>query len=53
MTVAAITAVAAPILAAVGTIAALVAHFTIVVERAKEPSAEETKEPPPAAKDHV
>jgi phage-related minor tail protein len=41
VTVAAVTAVAAPILAAVGTIAALVAHFTIVVERNKEPSAEE------------
>ena len=45
VTVAAVAAVAVPILAAVGTIAALVAHFTIVVERNKEPPAgEETKE---------
>ena len=33
VTVAAIGAVAAPVLAAVGAISALVAHFTIVVER--------------------
>ncbi len=45
VTVAAVTAVAAPILAAVATIAALVAHFTIVVERTKQASAGEgTKE---------
>ena len=35
VTVAAVAAVAAPILAAVGTIAALVAHFTIVVVLAR------------------
>jgi hypothetical protein len=37
MTVAAVGVVAAPVLAAVGAIAALVADFNIVVERAKEP----------------
>jgi hypothetical protein len=38
------------VLAAVGAIAALVAHFTIVVERAEEHSESDThtKEPPPA-----
>jgi phage-related minor tail protein len=41
VTVAAVAAIAAPILAAVGTIAALAANFTIVVERAKEPPAED------------
>ncbi len=41
LTIAALGAVAAPLLAAVGAIAALVANFTIVVERAAEPS------PPP------
>jgi len=35
VTVAAIGAIAAPVLAAVGTIAALVAKFTIVIERSK------------------
>jgi phage-related minor tail protein len=43
VTVAALTAVVAPILAAVGTIATLVAHFTIVVERTKQASAEDEK----------
>jgi hypothetical protein len=42
LTVAAIGTIAAPILAAVGAIAAHLAHFTIVVERVKE-------EPPPTA----
>jgi len=37
LTVAAVGAIAAPILAAVGALAALVAHFTLVVERAGEP----------------
>ena len=46
VTVAAVAAVAAPILAAVGTIAALVANFAIVVERTKEPRAGEGKEKP-------
>ena len=43
VTVAAVAAVAAPVLAAVGTIAALVAHFTIVVVRSKQASAGEEK----------
>lgn len=42
LTVAAVGTIAAPILAAVGAIAAYVARFTIVVERMKE-------EPPPPA----
>ena len=37
--VAAIGAVAAPILAAVGAIAGMVAHFTVVVERTPDPAA--------------
>jgi len=41
LTVAAIGTIAAPVLAAVGAIAAHLAHFTIVVERVKT-------EPPPA-----
>ena len=43
LTVAAVGVIAAPILAAVGALAALVAHFTVVVERAGEPP-----NPPPA-----
>ncbi|HUJ49597.1 MAG TPA: DUF4342 domain-containing protein [Bryobacteraceae bacterium] len=39
LTVAAVGVIAAPILAAVGALAALVAHFTVVVERAGEPPA--------------
>ena len=42
LTIAALGVVAAPLLAAVGAIAALVANFTLVVERNAEPSA-----PPP------
>lgn len=37
LTVAAVGVIAAPILAAVGALAALVAHFTLVVERSGEP----------------
>jgi len=37
LTVAAVGAIAAPLLAALGAIAALVANFTLVVERAGEP----------------
>ena len=37
LTVAALGVIAAPVLAAVGALAALVAHFTVVVERAGEP----------------
>ena len=47
LTVAAIGAVIAPVLAAVGAIAAYVAHFTIVVERADPPPAAEPPAPPP------
>lgn len=51
LTVAAIGAIVAPILAAVGAIAAHLAHFTIVVERAVPPtppaSATEPPAPPP------
>jgi Domain of unknown function (DUF4342) len=39
ITVAAIGVVLAPVLAAVGAIATLVAHFEIVVERARQPNA--------------
>jgi hypothetical protein len=51
LTVAAIGAVAAPVLAAVGAIAAYVADFTIVVERAEHPPAAEP--PAPAAETKV
>jgi hypothetical protein len=48
LTVAAIGVVAAPILAAVGAIAAHLAHFTIIVERVTpEPAAEPPTAPPP------
>ena len=49
LTVAAIGAIAAPVLAAVGAIAAHLAHFTIVVERVHPDSAP----PPPAAETKV
>jgi hypothetical protein len=39
LTVAAVGTLAAPILAAVGALAALVAHFTLVVERTGDPPA--------------
>lgn len=38
LSIAAVSALAAPLLAALGAIAALVANFTLVVERAAEPS---------------
>ena len=38
LTVAAVGALAAPLLAALGALAALVAHFTVVVERTQPPS---------------
>jgi hypothetical protein len=44
LTIAAIGVVAAPVLAAVGGIAALVAHFTLVVERS-EPDVKATANP--------
>ncbi len=37
VTVAASGAIAAPLVAAVGTLAGMAAHFTVVVERAREP----------------
>ena len=43
LTVAAVGAIAAPLVAALGALAALVANFTLVVERAGEPPT-----PPPA-----
>lgn len=46
LTVAAIGAVAAPVLAAVGAIAAHLAHFTIVVERVQPQPPAETAAPP-------
>lgn len=47
LTVAAVGAIAAPVLAAIGALAALVAHFTLVVERTGDrPS---TSTPPPKA----
>jgi len=50
LTVAAIGVVAAPILAAVGAIAAHLAHFTIIVERATpEPAAESSGPAEPKA----
>jgi hypothetical protein len=44
ITVAVVGAVFAPILAAVGALAAMAAHFTIVVEKAQQ-----TPDPPPTA----
>ncbi len=41
ITIAAVGAMAAPVLAAVGAIAAMVTHCTIVVERREEPSQKE------------
>jgi hypothetical protein len=49
VTVAALGVLAAPVLAAVGALAALVAHFTIVVERMEgegRTEAEEREQPP-------
>lgn len=54
LTVAAIGVVAAPILAAVGAIAAHLAHFTIIVERIhREPSPEPAAPPTPAGETKV
>jgi Domain of unknown function (DUF4342) len=47
LTFAAIGVVLAPVLAAVGAIAAYVAHFTIVVERVDPPPAAQPSAPPP------
>ncbi len=48
LTVATVGVVAAPVLAALGTIAALIAHFTIGVEKVQEKPGEPSP-PPPAA----
>ena len=48
LTVAAIGAVVAPVLAAVGAIAAHLAHFTLVVERVQPQPGGEPAAPPPA-----
>jgi len=57
LTVAAIGAVAAPVLAAVGAIAAHLANFTIVVERVQPgpggTPADEPPAPPPPTETHV
>jgi len=53
LTVAAIGAVVAPVLAAVGAIAAHLAHFTIVVERVQPEPAAEPPAPPPPTETHV
>jgi hypothetical protein len=52
LTVATVGVIAAPVLAALGTIAALIAHFTIGVERVQEkpqPSPPHPREPPAGA----
>jgi hypothetical protein len=41
LTVATVGVIAAPVLAALGTIAALIAHFTLVVEKVNQEKAEE------------
>lgn len=48
LTIAAIGVVAAPVLAAIGGIAALVSHFTLVVERVEPPVTEPPVTPPPS-----
>jgi Domain of unknown function (DUF4342) len=47
LTVAAVGTLAAPILAAVGALAALVAHFTLVVERTGDPPSGSPSNAPP------
>jgi hypothetical protein len=47
ITVALIGAVFAPILAAVGALAAMAAHFTVVVEKAQQPTEPQTPPVPP------
>ena len=46
LTVATVGAVALPVLAALGTIAALIANFTIVVEKVEEEPADKPPEAP-------
>jgi hypothetical protein len=47
VTVAAIGVLAAPVLAAIGAMAALVAHFTLVVEKAEGSDTPKTPQQPP------
>ncbi|HLK61895.1 MAG TPA: DUF4342 domain-containing protein [Bryobacteraceae bacterium] len=49
LTIAAVGVVLAPVLAAVGAIAALVSHFDVVVERVVPPTAPPPPPPPPQA----
>jgi hypothetical protein len=52
LNIAAIGLIAAPLVSAVGALAAMVAKFTVVIERAEEPTPEAapgTTEPPPPA----
>ena len=46
LTVATVGVIAAPVLAALGTIAVLIAHFTIVVEKTQEEQPEAASTPP-------
>jgi Domain of unknown function (DUF4342) len=46
LTIATVGVIAAPVLAALGTIAALIAHFTLVVEKAEPPAGEHDSETP-------
>ena len=46
LTVATVGVIAAPVLAALGTIAVLIAHFTIVVEKTQEQQPEAASPPP-------
>ncbi len=46
LTVATVGVIAAPVLAALGTIAVLIAHFTILVEKTQEQEPEATSPPP-------
>jgi hypothetical protein len=48
LTVATVGVIAAPVLAGLGAIAALIAHFTVVVEKVEEEEQKE-EEPPPQA----
>ena len=49
LTVAAIGTIVAPVLAAVGALAGMAAHFTVGVERAPEPPADPPPPPPNAS----
>jgi hypothetical protein len=51
LTVATVGVIAAPVLAALGTIAALIAHFTLVVEKAQPETPPPAQPDPPAAQE--